>query len=481
MFSWFRRKKTKDNAKAESLPLSNTDRQMLMIEEFKPEEAEMIKKALSQGDLRGLDTLFRSMRANWPRLRKNMDEVIDKVTLMELDVLPWAEKGQEPSAKAQEMAALVESVYLKALPDPRRWKLGFTDVRKILAESYLRGASCLEIEWTLSKGSRYPLSYTPIPSTFYCWNNETGGEDKLVFCPEGVDGGAQVDFTADKFLISLNKGSMDHPVYGAKLIPLVGSYIGFKYGWRYFMNYCQLFGIPWRHIKAETEEDRKEALKDMMNYGSSGVIATHPDTTIELFAPSTSGQSLPQRELVELANMACDNLILGQELTSSTGKSGSRALGEVQNEVRKENFAGVAQHVLRVLNEQLIPAIIRLNYGELPGEGLPYFAYKTDNTEQEAMMLDKIERMRKIGISLANEYVYDSLGVPIPKEGEELFASPSLSVDPASSDDKKEKESTPKEEKKGDEEKKKSPLSASVPVIDDIDKELSEEEQKKKP
>lgn len=80
--------------------------------------------------------------------------------------------------------------------------------------------------------------------------------------------------------------------------------------------------------------------------------------------PCTAAGSIPQEVLINLANKACDRLILGQTLTSDTSKDGgSYSLGKVHQGIRVEVIAHAAQYVANVRNAQLVPAIVALNYG----------------------------------------------------------------------------------------------------------------------
>ncbi|MEZ0258535.1 MAG: DUF935 family protein, partial [Chthoniobacter sp.] len=63
-----------------------------------------------------------------------------------------------------------------------------------------------------------------------------------------------------------------------------------------------------------------------------------------------------------------DLLVLGQTLTTDTGGmgagGGSHALGQVHADVRSGIIDAAAKFTAGILEQQLIPAILRLNYGD---------------------------------------------------------------------------------------------------------------------
>ncbi|MBK1884910.1 DUF935 family protein, partial [Luteolibacter pohnpeiensis] len=156
------------------------------------------------------------------------------------------------------------------------------------------------------------------------------------------------------------------------------------------------------------------------NIGSQGFLRTKPGVKVNILAQgSTSGQNLPQRELIALADRQCDTFILGQTLTSGTDNSGSRALGEVHEGTKNAMVDAVADFVGEVLTHQLAPAIVSLNWGER--DDIPEIWAKREESKDEKAKAERIEILSRIGVAMSKQFVYDDLGVPIPAPDEELF------------------------------------------------------------
>jgi phage gp29-like protein len=162
----------------------------------------------------------------------------------------------------------------------------------------------------------------------------------------------------------------------------------------------------------------------LASIGANGYIVTKPGTKINILAPgSTSAATLPQRELIALADQQCDQFILGQTLTSSVSEDGgSRALGEVHADTLDGVVDGLADFAGGVLTHQLIPSIVTLNWGEAMTE-LPEMWAKREETKDEKALA---ERDEKIGITsgkvrVGEAWFYERHGIPMPAAGDKLL------------------------------------------------------------
>lgn len=133
---------------------------------------------------------------------------------------------------------------------------------------------------------------------------------------------------------------------------------------------------------------------------------------------------LPQADLIKLADEQCDNLILGQTLTSSKGDGGAYALGKVHAGIRKEVIEDAGQAVANILNSQLIPAIIHLNYGHIPSR-LPQFVPSIRGIDAEA--LETVAKAAEI-MDVGEESARTIVKIPKPRSGEPVLRKARLSV-----------------------------------------------------
>jgi phage gp29-like protein len=116
--------------------------------------------------------------------------------------------------------------------------------------------------------------------------------------------------------------------------------------------------------------------------------------------------------------------VLGQTLTGSVGDSGSRALGEVHQSVRADVIDSAAAWLAEVLNEQLIPAVVSLNYGETDEDSsLPWLQPTRKSKKDTKVIAETFEIILRSGIPLVREEVYDALDMSMPEAGDEVFSS----------------------------------------------------------
>ena len=115
--------------------------------ELDPESLKSLKESIASGRLDRQEQLFMAMLEKWPRLRKNLGEIANAVARMEWTVMPWTEKGQQPTPEAQEMAELVESAFWRSEPEPDTVEQGADDLLKSLTYMLTCGNTVHQIKW----------------------------------------------------------------------------------------------------------------------------------------------------------------------------------------------------------------------------------------------------------------------------------------------------------------------------------------------
>jgi phage gp29-like protein len=118
-----------------------------------------------------------------------------------------------------------------------------------------------------------------------------------------------------------------------------------------------------------------------------------------------------------------DLLILGQTLTTDVSKQGgSRALGEVHAGVREEIVQAAAKFAASLLNTQLIPSILELNYGETtePPEFRPTRA-KPDNEMENAR---RDATLLAAGVDMPRGWFFKRHRIPLPRPEERTLGGP---------------------------------------------------------
>lgn len=397
-----------------------------------PGDVRSTLSAALNGDLHYQHLLFTAMLDTWPKLQKAVEEIGRKVSVAPWKIHPYAARGEEPDEKAEATAKEIEAMVWGMKPKVERMENGLEDTIKALVRGYYYGHAVCEIRWTKDGGEWKPRATKTVPARFYGYPYSAPAtadqEDRLMFDASGMRGSrAFEDFPANRFLIGINAGHAGHPATAAPLRALAGYWLAAVYGLKWFMSFTQLYGIPWRHAEVADAKDEGSVRAALASIGSNGYIVTRTGTKINVLDSAKAGDSLPQKALIDLADQQCDQFILGQTLTSGTGSTGSRALGEIHQGTLDGVVEGVSDYVGGILTHQLIPAIVAANYGNSLGQDLPeMWARREDVRDEKALA----ERDEKIGITagrvpVGKAWFYERHGIPTPAEGEELLSPPS--------------------------------------------------------
>jgi phage gp29-like protein len=402
--------------------------------------------------------LFDLMEDTWPRLLKNLGEVKRAVAGLDWKLQPWAEEDTPPTDEARERAKLVSNAVWRMRPDPCCDENGFTETIRDLLDAWGKGTSVLEILWEIRNAGvlgdiTAPRATAWVHPSAYGWDTEgrlglnyaqlerstfnverstlnvrrsTYNQANAAFPASPGDLGP---FPEDKFIVAIFKAKTGSPLTTALLRPLAWWWCAANFSADWLMNLAQLFGLPFRwanYADGAPQATVSKICSMLENMGSAGWAAFPTGTTLELKDTGKTGDNSPQADLLDRADKNCDLLILGQTLTSDTGGmgsgSGSMALGKVHSGVRSEVIEGVAGFAATVLNQQLVPAILRQNYGneEQPPEFRPESEKEIDqkaNADRDAVLI-------AAGVEMPKQWFYKRHDIPLPTEGEEIIGKP---------------------------------------------------------
>lgn len=151
-----------------------------------------------------------------------------------------------------------------------------------------------------------------------------------------------------RFIATTNAASLRKPMGDALLAKAYWPWFFRSHGWRMWAKFMEQAATPMVYGKTQGE---KQYLVDLLRTVTSGpVMAVDKDD--EVFVPDTPGNS-PNKftEFETACQRRIQRLVLGQTLTSGTdgGSAGSRALGQIHNEVREEKKRSDVRMVTRTL------------------------------------------------------------------------------------------------------------------------------------
>lgn len=392
--------------------------------------------------------LFDLMEDTSPRLMKNLNEVKRAVLGLDWQLFPWQAEGGPPTAQAREKARLVDAALRGMRPDPAADENDFNGTLYDVLDAWGKGQSVQEIEWefrsVLGCGTILaPRATYWVHPTCVGWDMRGRLGLRIEVAERTGRGGAVTpgvwqttamqprpsmvaDFPPDKFLVAIAKAKSGTALGGALLRPLAWWWCAANFSGDWLMKLAELFGMPfrWANYDPGAPQATVDAVCEVLErMGSQGWAAFPYGTKLEFLQTPRAAGDPPQQDLLDRAEKQMDLLILGQTLTTDVSRQGgSRALGEVHAGVRAEVVRAAAEFCAGVINTQLVPAILRLNYGEAgeaPGfRPVPRAAVDPlANAERDATLL-------RCGVALPKTWFYERHEIPLVGPGEESVAAP---------------------------------------------------------
>ncbi len=399
----------------------------------------ILRNALAGDHVRAWE-LFDLMEDTWPRLRKNAMELKNGVRNLKPEFAEFAEEEDQPTASATEKMKLVSSALRTMRPDAAADENALTGTISDLMDAWFKGVSVLEVDWQVTHAGKIGQIIAPratfwVHPSCYGWDSNgrlglrTDAQGRSVATGTQVAMSAVTDFPPDKFLIATARSKSGSALGGALLRPLAWWWCAANFSADWLLNLAQVFGLPfrWANYDPNAPQATIDAICSMLqNMGSAGWAAFPAGTTLELKEGGQRAGDTPQADMLDRADKNCDLLILGQTLTSDAGRSGkgggSLALGKVHEGVKGDIITAAARFVVDVMQDQLFPSILRLNYGE--DSECPRFALVTEKEEDLAAKAQVVSTLALAGADgiIGLDWLGKTFDIPKPGPKEKTLA-----------------------------------------------------------
>ena len=192
---------------------------------------------------------------------------------------------------------------------------------------------------------------------------EPKNDGRLIYRPEGTGQEIEVD-QVFKFFMTRRKATYKQP-YGKALLTVV-YWLDFfrKNGFKFWAKFLERFGTPILLGKCK-DSDPTEMNQALLNAHAQSVISIDAEDEVEILAVTSSGSAGASFETFNNTIIRqIQKVILGQTLTSGTDGTGSRALGEVHENVRKDKLNADIRLVTPTF-QAIVDALCALNgWGE---------------------------------------------------------------------------------------------------------------------
>lgn len=313
-----------------------------------------------------------------------------------------------------------------AKPRPTYAEGRIEDLMGWLVTGYFTGISVSEISWHRPAGQWVPRAYRAVSASHYGYDPLREGEDRLMMRRDPQAYASYEDFPEYRFVITLHGGHPGHATVSAPLRALTGFWLGAVFGLEWLMKYASLFGVPLRWATYTDENSKPEIVRMMKQIGNGAWGVGPADTRVEFVESAKSATTLPQAELLRIADEQCDLFMLGQTLTSGTpDKGGSRAQGEVHEKTKLSLVKGLCDFVGRAITDQVIPAWAFWNSGNAGKTlaELPEFFPEWPQPRDEKANAERARILAEMGLPLPLAEVYEQVGYTMPTVGQDVFLS----------------------------------------------------------
>jgi phage gp29-like protein len=383
-----------------------------------PDQVRWIIEGAVAGNIQEQWNLFDMMEDSWPRLQKNLAELRNAARRVTYTVKSYAERGEKPTASAADRADTVEAGLRNWRPRPGTLELSFEDTIFDVLDCVGKGLAVLETTWQRIPEGLLPRCAHLLHPSKYGWNAE-GTELGLIYAGEGRDRTLWQPFPPGQFFVAAWRARSGVPGQTALLRCLAPYWCGITFGWEWLLNNAQIFGVPLRWATYDPNQPNiLSTLSQMLaNLGSAGWAAFPQGTTMEFKEAAANGENNPQVFIQRLADTYADQLILGQDASGAAQGDGLGAgSGSLHATVRADRLQDAAQFVADVLNYQLVPAILRWNYGD--ESEAPVIVPELAGEKDPKAKADRDQILAQIA-PLPAKWFYERHAIPEPEEGEE--------------------------------------------------------------
>jgi phage gp29-like protein len=202
------------------------------------------------------------------------------------------------------------------------------------------------------------------------------------------------------------------------LLTKAAQYVIYKRGgFGDWAEYAELFGRPFREARYKNYDDatRMELEKMLKQYGGAGYAILPEGAEFKLHQATTAASSnILYESLIKACNEEISKIIVGQTMTTVDGSSLSQS--EVHKEEQDDITAGDRLFIINILDSKF-KSILRL-FGFSVEGGIIRYRENIDLTklEKKVTILMNADRL----VPLDDDYVYEELGIPKPKNYDEL-------------------------------------------------------------
>lgn len=362
--------------------------------------------AADQGFITDQAALFELVEEQDPHIFAELAKRRRAVTGLGWQLHPPKGASQADIDRTEELADMLRSI-------PR-----FEDAQYDLTDAIGKGFAALEIEW--KTGSTWlPQALNWVPQRMFQIERDTGAIQFLKMgLPEALREWGWV--------VHEHRAKSGYIEQAALFRVLAWTYAYKAYNVRDMQRFLEVYGLPLRLGKYPAgiaPKQRDELLKAVRNIGNDGAGVVPSTMSIDFIQATKTGTVDDFLNAVGYWERKQSMAILGGTLTSQAdGKTSTNALGAIHDKVRREIMLHDVRQIEPTMNSQVVRPVALIN-GMFPADRLPTFGYQTEETVDQAKMVDVLVKAADVGMEIDVEWAHQTMQIPRAAKGAKLLVA----------------------------------------------------------
>ena len=306
----------------------------------------------------------------------------------------------------------------------------FEDMQYDLCDAIGKGLSAHETEWQTGS-TWFPKNYVWVPQREFKIDRTSG---QLMYVKNGVPEALR----EWGWVVHEHRAKSGYIEQAALFRVLAWTYAYKAYNVRDMQRFLEMYGLPLRLGKYPAgigDKQRDQLLKAVRNIGNDGAGVVPGNMSIEFVQAMKSGTVDDFLNATTYWERKQSMAILGGTLTSQAdGKSSTNALGLIHDKIRREIMLHDVGQITPTMNSQVVRPIALIN-GMFPADRVPELAYQTEETPDQAKLVDVLSKAAEMGMEIDVEWAHKAVQIPRADKGAKLLVAgkPSPAVPPESS------------------------------------------------
>lgn len=382
-----------------------------------PERLAQILRAAEEGDAEAYLEMAEEMEEKDLHYSGVLSTRKRQVSQLEISVKPASEDAED-EANAQ---------LVKDFLDRDELADEFVDILDAVGKGY----SATEILWETSERQWMPRQ---LKWRYPQWFEFDPYEGETLYLR--ATGGQREPLVPFKFIVHRHKAKSGADIRGGFARMVSWWYLFKNYTVKDWITFIEIYGQPLRVGKyhaGATEQEKRALLRALTSIGSDAA-AMIPEGMMMEFIDGQTGQSGSNsgiyKTFCDYVDALTSKAILGQTLTTQvSGDGGSRALGDVHNEVREDLERSDARQLAAALNRDLVRPLVFLNRGE-PKNGYPKIRIGRPEESDPKQLTDSLAQLVPLGLRVGQNEVRRKLGFEDPGDDDEVLQAQAQAPQP---------------------------------------------------